>query len=404
MRPEKIDIRKGFDAVKSEYIQYFKKYTYEHPLVMSVETNDEMRRLGQVLHKAIRHMLDHYRDYLHIMPRSERDLEILAVCDRHPFRVGTYRTDFVIDESDHIHIIEMTTRQPLNGYFTSGFFREIALEQAQELSIGGIVDAYPGFFEYLEGYIGDARHVCVIKGNNKLEEINIYPAIFENAGIPCHIIPIADLPQKLDMLKDAWVIEELNFPEIRSFPLDIIDALAECRLHNSIKTLLFTHDKRFYQVLNQPAFLADALAPSEREILKKYMVPTYVYGDHPQEWEEAYRNKDGYILKHQLKGKCVDVYAGLLTEDSVWKSLFVPETAAELVLQPFIAQKRFDGLVGDEPRNDFAAGTLLYFNQEYFGPGLYRTSSLPVSGLKDFRKIAQLVARIEEIPPGIHHL
>ena len=399
-----MNILKGFNAIKDEQVNYFQTYTYNYPVIMSIGKYEELKRLGQILYKAIRHMLDNYPKYLTLMPREEKDLRILEVCDKYPCRVGTFRTDFVVDKFNNIKIIEMTTRQPLNGYFTSGFFREIALEQIKGLQINEIVDIYPGFFDYLEKYIGDARHVCVIKGNEKLEEIKIYPAIFENAGIQCHIIPIEELPQKLKLLEDAWVIEELTFNEIRSFPLEIIDALAKCRLHNAIKALLFTHDKRFYYALNHPEFLKNALEPHEREILKKYIVPTYVYGDNPEEWEKAYNNKDGYILKHQIKGKSVDVYAGCITDDVAWEKLFIPATLEHMVLQPFVDQKQFEGFVGAEKRNDFAAGTLLYFNQEFFGPGLYRTSSLPVSGISDFRKIAQLVAKTDDILPGIHYL
>jgi hypothetical protein len=292
----------------------------------------------------------------------------------------------------------------LNGYFTSGFFREIALQQVDGSGMDGILDIYPSLFAYLKQYIGDARHVCVIKGNEKLEEIKIYPDIFRNAGIECHVIPIEELPDKLHLLDGAWVIEELNFREIRSFPLEIIEALARCRLHNSIKTLLFTHDKRFFYVLNNPDFLKDALDPQEIEILKKYLVPTYVYGDTPEEWDKAHREKDGYIIKHQIKGKSVDVYAGCLTDATTWEALFGPENCSQVVLQPLIDQKRFEGWVGSEQRTDFVAGTLLYFNQEFFGPGLYRTSSLPVTNLKDNRKIAQLVGKVDETLPGFHYL
>ena len=373
-------------------------------LFYPLKKNGELKKLGLILYKAIKYMLDHYQEYLHIMPREDKDLQILEICDKYPDRIGTFRTDFVVDQFNNIKIIEMTTRQPLNGYFTSGFFREIALEQAEKLKIKGIVDIYPGFFNYLEEYIGDARHICAVKGNEKLEEIKIYPSIFENAGIQCHIIPIEELPQKLSLLEDAWVIEELTFTEIRAFPLEIIDALARCRLHNAIKALLFTHDKRFYYVLNHPEFLKNALEPHEREILKKYIVPTYVYGDNPEEWEKAYNNKDEYMLKHQIKGKSVDVYAGCITDDASWKRLFDPTTLKQFVLQPFVVQKKFDGFVGDEKRNDFVSGTLLYFNQEFFGPGLYRTSSLPVSGLGNFRKIAQLVAKADDVLPDVHYL
>jgi hypothetical protein len=69
-----------------------------------------------------------------------------------------------------------------------------------------------------------------------------------------------------------------------------------------------------------------------------------------------------------------------------------------------VRQRRFEGFVGKEPRRDYAAGTLLYFNDEWFGPRLFRTSTLPVSGLGDYRKIAALVASADDPVPGVCYL
>jgi hypothetical protein len=399
-----LDLQRGFAAVKGGYVEYFRTYTYNAPVVLSLATAEELRRLGLIIYKAISHMLAHYERYLHLMPRDDHDLEILRICSKYPCPVGTYRTDFVVDEADRLWIIEMTTRQPLNGYFTSGFLREIALEQAERLGLKGVVDLYPRFFSYVERHLGRAKRVCAIKGNEKLEEIKIYPAVFEQAGLPCHIIPLAELPQRLGLLDEAWVIEELTLGEIRALPLEIIEALARRRLHNAIKSILFSHDKRFYRVLNQAGFVENALTVEERRLLAKYLTPTHVYGDCPGLWEDARRNKEKYILKHQLKGKSVDVYAGCLTDEGTWERLFQPAVLREMVLQPMVRQRRFEGFVGKEPRRDYAAGTLLYFNDEWFGPGLFRTSTLPVSGLGDYRKIAALVASADDPVPGVCYL
>ena len=397
-------LRTAFDALKGPQVAYFQGFTFDTPIVMSTPLAADMQALGLVLYKAIRHMLDHYRDYLHLLPRDEHDLRIFEICDRYPHPVGTFRTDFVIDEQNHIRVIEMTTRQPLNGFLTSGFVREIAMEQAVSCGLVQIVDLYPAFFDYLQDYIGDARHVCVIKGNERLEEFRFYPGMFEHAGMPCHVIPIADLPGKAELLSGAWVVEELTFDEIRAFPLDIIEQLARCRLHNAIKSLMISHDKAFLSVLCNPEFTSEALNPAETALLGRYLVPTYNYGSSAKVWDMAYNNKDEFILKHRLKGKSEDLFAGCLTKEAEWKQLFTPERLQNMVLQPMIHQRQFTGRVGAEARNDYAAGTLLYFNQEFFGPGMYRSSSLPVSGFRDFRKIGQLVAKPTAQVRNMHYL
>ena len=168
--------------------------------------------------------------------------------------------------------------------------------------------------------------------------------------------------------------------------------------------MITTHDKRFYYVLGQTEFTDQVLTASEKELLLRYLVPTWIPGKNLEQWEVAYHNKDGYILKHHLKGRSEDIYAGSMTNEQDWKILFDSGQINEMVLQRFIEQKKFIGTIGKEKRDDYVTGTLLYFNEEFFGPGIYRTSSLPVSNLSDFRKAGQLVAKAEEKIPGINYL
>jgi glutathionylspermidine synthase len=400
-----MNLRYGFDKIKPDYIKYFKEYVFEKPIITTQKTNEELRQLGLILYKAIDYLLCNYKDFLHLMPRCEKDLQIFDICRQYKYQVGTFRTDFVVDANNQIKIIEITTRQPLNGYFTSGFFRDIGLEQIADTDITKQVnDLYPEFFTYLQNYIGNVRHICVIKGDEKLEEIKIYPSVFEKAGIDCHIIPLNELAEKLHLLDNAWVIEELTFNEIRNLPLEIIDKLAQLPLHNNFLSLLHTHDKRFFALLADKTFLDCVLDSSEQDLLAKYLVPSYIWNEPSDIWENALKNKDNYILKHQHKGKSVDIYAGLVTDETTWRKLFEKGTIENYILQPFINQKKFKGIIADEVRNDYVAGTLLYFNDNYFGTGLYRTSSHPVTNIKDNRKIAQIVISSNESKEDYHYL
>ena len=81
-----------------------------------------LRRVQQLYLKCIRHFVENYDRYREWMPVSARVGEILALCRGKPYRPGTYRTDFVIDEANQIRLIETTCRFAMNGYFTSGFF------------------------------------------------------------------------------------------------------------------------------------------------------------------------------------------------------------------------------------------------------------------------------------------
>ena len=150
--------------------------------------------------------------------------------------------------------------------------------------------------------------------------------------------------------------------------------------------------------------MKNALEPGEIGLLQKYILPTYQYGDGADAWEDALRHKDGYILKHHGRGRSEEVYAGCLIGEPQWQALFKPAKLKDMILQPFVQQKRFQGYTDGEWRDDFVTGILLCFNQEFFGPGLYRTSSQPVTNWGTFRKMAQLVAEVDERVPGVHYL
>lgn len=395
-----MNLLQSFNRLKDKKLEYLEQYCFNHPIVFTEETYLNMKALGQILYKAIKHYLDNTESYRYLFPRSERDTHIIKLCNRYPGTPGTFRADFIIDSTGCIKLIELTTRQPFNGYFTSGIFREIALKQAVQYKIRSIIDVYPGFFNYLESVIGNAKRIVVIKGNNKLEEFHFYPQLFEGAGIECIIIPIEHLNEKIALLKNSWTIEELTFDEIRQLPDHLIEALAEHQIHNNVKTLFTTHDKTFFHVLCHPDFQNNVFSSDEKELLNKHLVPTYIYGRNQEIWEDANRNREHYILKHREKGKSVDIFAGKVCDDATWQKLFDESTIQNMILQPYIEQRKIHGYVGKEERKDFAVGTLLYFNDHFFGPGLYRTSSYPISNITDNRKAAMLISKsTQDIDP-----
>ncbi|MEI6696151.1 MAG: hypothetical protein WCO13_08790 [Bacteroidota bacterium] len=399
-----VNISEGFDSIKEERIRYYNKYTFDCPIVMSIETFEEMRKLGLIIHRAIIYMIEHYRDFQDLMPRTKRELEILKICEQYQMEAGSFRTDFVIGTNNQLKIIEMGTRHLLDGYFMSGSFHEIGMNLAKKLGIKDVVNIYPRFFTYLEECIGNAPRICIVKGNDRLEEMAVYLKIFNAAGLEVIMVPIENIQDQLDMLNGAFLIGELTLEEIHSLSDEVIHILAAANIHNPIQTVLTTHDKRFFYVMGESEFTNQFLTADEKKILMKYLVPTFIPGKNHEHWEAAYHNKDAYILKHRCKGRSENVYAGCITSEDVWKQLFDSGEINEMVLQNFIIQKKFNGTVDNEKREDYVTGTLLYYNQEFFGPGVYRTSSIPVSNIIDYRKAAQLVAKADIKKKNLYYL
>ena len=399
-RPEGY-VKKGFDSVKGEYIDYFRSHTFDAPILMSFDTAEELRMLGIGIYKSIHHILLNYEKYLHLIPRSDKELNIFEICKKHPYNIGTFRADFVIDESNGIHIIEMNAKKPFNGLFISAFFNEIAFEQAKRLNINHIHDYFTPYFDYVESYIGDNNHIAVVHGNEPRGDLKYYPSIFNAAGVDCHLIPVSELRAKINLLQNAKVIMELSGDEMMRLNDDEVEILAQSTPHNAMFAVFHSGSKRFLKAITDKKFLSEAVLPHEQELILKYFLPSYSTECDAAIWEDAFKNKDGYIMKHHFKARSEQIYAGSLMNEGAWKRLFDVENKGDMILQSFIRQRTFEGSIGNEKRKDFATGTLLYVNDQFFGPGVYRTHVSPVaSGTGDFKKIAQLVTSDSEFLDG----
>jgi hypothetical protein len=135
----------GFLKVAGDACDYLRKWTYDTPLVVSVDTNNRLRRMQQLYMRCIRHFVEHFDAYRELVPVSDRVHEILALCQRRPYRIGSYRTDFVVNEDNQIKLIETTCRFALNGYFTTGFFHLIADRYLESRSDVRKIDDYTPF-------------------------------------------------------------------------------------------------------------------------------------------------------------------------------------------------------------------------------------------------------------------
>jgi hypothetical protein len=179
--------------------------------------------------------------------------------------------------------------------------------------------------------------------------------------------------------------------EMLSLPAEVIRRIAIGNGLNDLRTIFLIHDKRFLAVLSNRDFLARCLMPQEAGFLSQYIVPTYAWGERADLWEQARDCKHDWIVKPALLGKSEKVFAGSVTSDEAWRAVFETDLAKEMVLQPMIAQRQFSTLTETGPHFDYAVGTMLCFDNMFFGPGLLRTSSFPVTNQGDDRKMAALI-------------
>lgn len=404
MNQSPVNLKKGFDFLSSEYETYFEQFTFDAPIVFTLPLIMELQELGKLLYRAIDVYSSDFSTYNHILPRSSGETRVLDICRQYPHRVGSFRADFIIDESNKLKIIEFNAGQPLNGFFTTGFFHNISLKRAVKYNITGIVDIYTPLLTYLEKYLCRAEKICAVHGDEYPGEQKFYPELFKNAGIECLPIHVGTLDKNLALLKNSSVIMELLPNEIANLSDKGVHALCERQSHNGIIPVLFSGSKRFFHLLTHPLFLRNHFTQEESKIIQKFIVPTYLPENSADVWGNALRNKNQYILKHHFMGRGEEVYSGLLTPEQDWQKLLTSGSLQDYVLQDFITQKVFAGRIGEQDRLDYITGTLLFLNQEFFGPGFIRTHTTPVTkGTGDFKKMAALISDSKNRVPGIHY-
>lgn len=382
---------KAFSTIGIEQAARLGNWTYHEPFVISPQTNATMHRIQKGLHKAIRHFVEGYDNYASLLPVAPQVRDILNRCKRVPYRTGTYRADFLIDTARQIQVIEITCRFALNGFFMTGFAHLLIERYLADHPNIRRIDDYTPYFQHFSDYFGPFDHVCILKGADNRNETKYYIPILEHAGYPVHIIPTTEIADNLALLKNAAVIGELDHDELCSLDMTTIDAIIDSNLLNDLRTVFLIHDKRFFAVLTDDGFLNAALAPDEVVFMRQHIVPTCSRLMRPDLWQTAQQDKDGWIIKQRNWGKSINVYAGCVTDQAEWQAIFASELIDDMVLQPYIDQHKVQGTVGNQEHDDWVTGTLLYFDDHFFGPGIFRASSYPITNKVDDRKLSPLV-------------
>ena len=382
---------KLFASLHRELIPYYRSWTHDCPMVVSLERDDELSKLCKILYKCCVYYVHHYKEYLDRIPLDERVLEILSYTEGKEFHAGTYRPDFLICRDGRLLLCEITSRFFGNGYFLSYFTEHAARVFAKEADITCCRSYFESFLSYMADMPQGKRKLTVLKSSDKSDSIKLYVPFYHALGMKTEIIEAEDVETCLSHIKDSFVVSALNQKDLLSFSRDTLKALADADMRNDFRTIFLLHDKRFFALFADDTFTSECLTPGETVFLREHTVPTFLPGFSAAVWEDARIHKDRYILKHHWLGKSEKVYAGCLTDPETWESLFRHGDVSQMILQPFMQQRIFETVWNHAPLRDYVCGTLLTVDDRYFGPGLFRSSTRPVINQADAHKVAGLI-------------
>lgn len=370
-----------------ERTDYFHHWYHNKPLIITSERRGELRRMCRCLIKCLHYIGEHYRDYLGLMPFSDHELAILDYQCKYPYKLGTYHPDYLISKKGELKFVEITCRFFGHAIWLS-YFSDVAADRFMERFPGETREChYEEMWRYMAELVPEGKPIFVLKSSDRSSELAHYKAFYERLGHTVTVYEAEEVEPNIETWRDGFLISALNVADINTFSMDTIHAMIDARMVNDFRTILLAHDKRFCALIFEDSFTDKCLSKEETEFMRTHTIETYLYGKDADRWEDARHHKDNYILKHYRLGKSVSVYAGTMTSEEEWQTLFDSENLEDMILQPFMDQRTYlltwEGTTYDE----YICGQMLTVDDECFDSGLVRTSSAPVTNKVDDRKM-----------------
>ena len=397
----RVNLARAVKHYTDEYYEYYLEWLFEKPIVTSSETTDELKAAGLILNKMIKYVSSNFTDkqFDIRMPVSEKVKEILAIFNKKgSYELGTFRTDFVFDTDMKPKFIEITCQFSLNAFFQSAVYNRYSQDFSKKHALDAYrVDEYDAFMDFMAEKIGDRNSVCVIKGRDERQSSRFFTPIFLNAGLEVKEISYKDIWENRDFIKKSLVINEFMMNEIETLSRKELELLADAELINDYRNIFIAHDKRFFTILQDPIVQKQILTDAEMSLLNRFLIDTHQCESDTYDKQEVINNKDAWILKHVNLGRSREIFAGLELSQEEWEIKIKSINPTDYILQKWVPQLKFNGNVSGVEHNDHLTGTLLYFDESYFGLGLFRASSHIIANKVDNRNIFPFVVKEKEM-------
>ena len=371
---------------------YYLRWYHDRPVAITTPRRKELQKLHRILYKCAEHLALNYKEYIRKwLPLSDKELEILEIQEIKPFRAGTWRPDYIIGSDGSLRICEITSRFFGHGIFMSRFAEEAADRFISKFPGASRDSDYPALMAYMAGLPEGRKRIYVLKSADKTNEIRLYKDFYEKLGHEFHVLEANEVePFRREWDSDGvLVISALNQRDLLSYSLETIRAMVDRDMISDFRNIFLLHDKRFMRLWFEDSFTGRFLSGDETEFLRSRSIPTWDCSD-PETADilaDASLNKDTYILKPYRLGKSEGVKAGVLTGKAEWEAI----DTSGMIIQPFIPQRTFRTEWEGQVFDDYLCGMMLCVDDKYFGSGLFRASSLPVTNIGDDRKACPLL-------------
>lgn len=397
----RVNLDRAVEKYISDSYQYHLEWLFEKPIVTASETIEGLKAAGLILNKMIKYVSSNFteKQFDLRMPVSDKVKEILAIFNKKDsYELGTFRTDFVFDTDLKPKFIEITCQFSLNAFFQSALFNRYSKDFSKKHELDSCrVEEYEPFIDFMAEKIGHHDSICVIKGWDKIQASRFFTPIFRNAGLEVREISYKDIWENREFIKKSLVINEFMMNEIETLSREELELLADSHLINDYRNIFIAHDKRFFSILQDRTVQKQILTDAEMSLLNSFLIDTHNCESDTYDRKDVLNNKDAWILKHVSLGRSREIFAGLELSEEEWKIKIESINSTDYILQKWVPQLQFNGNVRGVEHNDHLTGTLLYFDESYFGLGLFRASSHIIANKVDSRSIFPFVVKEKEM-------
>lgn len=353
-----------------------------YPMVLSVKELEHQLRLQECVYRAAEKIARNYLDDKRLqdalsLPASA--MAILKTVRDLPYKVGSYRLDFLHDTAGGIKLCEINARFPTNGYFISHYINNVVPSLhylGKAIHRLSPLDDIPSVF--IERFKPGSQ-VSILKEREHNWDIVFLKHELTKRNYSWKQQRLAELTMASEI--DGLVIE-LHQDELLREDSAIVSKLCLQKPHfNDLRTILLAHDKRLLAIFHDDKIMGSYLTKEDSEFLKQNVVETHLLTGTKNNKVAASRNKNEWVLKPNLLGKGEGILFGHSVSEGSWRAALEDPSHKDYVLQRFIKQRKFQvctrGRVGKEimlRRNMNVVGTLLCFDDQFLGPGIYRAS------------------------------
>lgn len=353
------------------------------PVVVERKEIARMEKLCQVLNKALVSVVNAYfnNESIRSIYNFDEDLNrILGMAKAQPYEVGMYRPDFLQAEDGGIKICEIGARYPINGWMIS-YYLNVITKENETIGLPSLeaVPAQQDFIETIFNRFNSREPIVLVHEKEKGTEVFYLLNEFGKRGLDyVSASPAQFTHQNGEVMLNGKPVRqfilEMDREELRKFDPEVLKLIiSKGNYFNDVRTLILVHDKRILAVLYNEEIMRNYLSEEEYLFLRSFLIPTYALHTSEKRAEVSFSLLN-WVLKRNSGGRGIDMYVKSDCEASLWTAIIAKQWP-EYMVQEYVPQRWFKHGNGSEDLLINLVGMLLCYNDQSFGPGLFRGSA-----------------------------